>query len=100
MAEGVSVTRKRHSSGFKAKVALEAASGRWTANEVASRHGLHPTQVSQWKRQLTDGADQLFARGNGRHKQAEEEQASRLYEEIGRLKMELEWVKKKAALFE
>lgn len=97
------MARKRHSAGFKAKVALEAASGRWTVNEVASRHGLHPTQVSQWKRQLVDGADELFARRNGRHRSArggEEEQTSRLYEEIGRLKMELEWLKKKASLFE
>lgn len=94
------MARKRHSASFKAKVALEAASGRWTVNEVASWHGLHPTQVSQWKRQLMDGADELFARRNGRHRQIEEEQTSRLYEEIGRLKMELEWLKKKASLFE
>lgn len=86
--------RKRHSGEFKAKVALEALKGLKTVNELAAGYGVHPTQISQWKRQLGAEAKDIF--GSRRLKEAQDQvgvQAS-LYEEIGRLKMELDWVKK------
>ena len=90
--------RKRHSAEFKAKVALEAIKGLQTASELASEYEVHPVQVSQWKRQLLDRLPEVFDWGRGakdRRHAAQREAA--LYEQIGRLKMELEWLKKKAA---
>ena len=89
--------RKRHSAAFKAKVALEAVKQTRTVAELAKVFQVHPVQISQWKKQLLDGAESLF--GDGRRREQEEGQAlqAELYEQIGRLKMELEWVKKKVA---
>jgi putative transposase len=90
-------TRKRHAAAFKAKVALEAAKQNKTVAELAKMFQVHPVQISQWKKQLLDGAESLFR--DGRKREHEEEQAvpTELYEQIGRLKMEVEWLKKKAA---
>ena len=82
---------------FKFQVALEAAKGTQTINQIATTRQLHPNQVSQWKRQLLEDGPALFQRTNGRQKQQQAEQEAELYEQIGRLKMELEWLKKKAA---
>lgn len=92
-------TRKQHSAQFKAKVALEALKGLETTGQLAGKYGVHPTQISHWKRQLLAGAETLFA--GSRHqtdKQGEVLQAQ-LYEQIGRLKIENDFLKKKAALF-
>ena len=90
--------RKRHEAVFKAKVALEAVRERKTVSELASQFSVHPTQVNDWKRQLQVGAVELF---EGKHaslrNSRDEAQETELYEQIGRLKMELEWLKKKAA---
>ena len=69
-----------------------------TVSQLASVHGIHPTQIHQWKRQLLDGAEGVFSNGSGpnRSRVEEERAAAELYEQIGRLKMELEWLKKKA----
>ena len=103
----MSKKRRRFSAEYKFRVALEAVQGQQTIGELASRHNLHPTQISQWKRQLlADGAD-VF-NGNSVKGQADGFQPAKgdqevvqteLYEQIGRLKMELEWLKKKAAPF-
>ena len=88
-----------HSAVFKAKVALAAVRGDKTLSELARQFSLHPTQISSWKQRLLEGADSLF--GDGRRKRSEEradEQA--LYEQIGRLKVEADWLKKKAAQFD
>ncbi len=90
--------RKVHDSGFKARVALEALNERETVGQLAKRHGVHPTQIHEWKRRLLDQASSVFDRGNAA-KKTEDFDAPELYEEIGRLKMELDWVKKKAAQF-
>ena len=89
--------RRQYSAEFKFKAALEAAKGRKTISELASEMEVHPNQISDWKRQLlTDGAS-LFQR-NGIDQQREHEAVQvELYEQIGRLKMELEWLKKKVA---
>jgi len=90
--------RKRHSAGFKAKVALEAAKERNTASELGARYEVHPTQIAHWKKQLRDGAAEIFAQPGRRV--VEENREEELYAEIGRLKMQLEWLKKKVALFD
>lgn len=86
--------RKRHSADFKAKVAIEALKGIKSANELASEFAIHPVQISQWKRQLQSGAKELFANVRARDERDHEAAQAKLYEEIGRLKMELDWLKK------
>ena len=78
---------------------MEAISGRKTIQEIAADHAIHPIQVSQWKRQLLDGASELFTRGKQR-KDTGESQAkeAELFQQIGKLQMELEWLKKKSQL--
>lgn len=91
--------RKQYSGQFKFKVALEAAKGTKTISELASETGVHPTQIGQWKRQLLEDGVEMFNRKGEESRQAAEEVQAELYEQIGRLKMELEWLKKKAAQF-
>lgn len=87
--------RKRHSPEFKAKVALEAIKERRTVNDLAGEMAIHPVQVSQWKKVATDGLHDLFARP--KKTDANEELIARLYQQIGQLKVELDWLKKKSA---
>jgi transposase-like protein len=95
----MSKKRRRFSAEYKLRVALDAAQGQQTIGELANRHNLHPTQISQWKRQLLAGGADVF-NGHGAKGQADPEVVqAELYEQIGRLKMELEWLKKKAAPF-
>jgi putative transposase len=91
--------RKHHEPGFKARVALEAIRERETIGQLAKRHGVHPTQIHLWKRKLLDEAGDVFAR-EGSPKPTESFETAELYEQIGRLKMELDWLKKKAARFD
>jgi transposase-like protein len=93
--EQVSIQRKRRTAKFKFEVALEAAKGQKTVAELASEHQLHPSQISQWKRQLMDDGEQLFRNGSSRQQREQAALETDLYEQIGRLKMELEWLKKK-----
>jgi len=91
--------RNRHTAPFKAQVALAAIKGDRTVNELAGHFGVHPTMIHAWKKQLLQGAESIFASGvKADHGEAEAKQAE-LYEQIGRLQMELAWVKKKAASF-
>ena len=91
--------RKQHTAAFKAQVALAAIKGDRTANELAGHFGVHPTLIHAWKKQLLAGAEEVFGSGaKAAARDVEQEQAA-LFEQIGRLKMELEWVKKKAAAF-
>ena len=92
-------TRKRFDEGFKAKVALEAAKGEKTLAEIASHYGVHPNQVTQWKKRLLEGIPQLFGKKEERTQQAKDELIDELYRQIGQLKVELDWVKKKSRGF-
>ena len=87
--------RKTYTAAFKAQVALAAIRGDSTANELAAKHGLHPTLISNWKKTLLEGAETFFAEGGKSSRQAERPDPAELFEQIGRLKMDLEWLKKK-----
>lgn len=90
--------RKRHSAAEKAKVAIAAIKERHTVSELASQHGVHPTQIHQWKRQLLESASVIFENGGVSQREADVgKREAELYEHIGRLNMELEWLKKKVA---
>ena len=86
--------RKQHSAAFKAQVALAALKGDKTINELAGRFEIHPTLIHGWKKQLLSGADQVFSTGVRADAGAAEAEKAELFEQIGRLKMELEWLKK------
>ena len=91
--------RKHHTPAFKAQVALAAVKGDRTVNEVASAFEVHPTLIHAWKKQLHQGAESIFASGTKPTDNQAEALTAELYEQIGRLKMELEWLKKKVAPF-
>jgi transposase-like protein len=90
--------RKKHSGTFKTKVALEAIKGERTLNELAGHFEVHPTQVVQWKQRLLAGASDLFNGGVARDAAQEDALRDRLYQQIGQLKVELDWLKKKHEL--
>ena len=90
--------RQNHSAAFKAKVALEAIKGLKTSAELASRYEVHPTQISQWKKRVLEEMPGLFSGRKERAEQDEEELRSRLYQQIGQLQVELDWLKKKHGL--
>jgi transposase-like protein len=91
--------RKRPSAAFKAKVALAAVKEVKTVSQLSSQFKVHSTQIHHWKRQLLQRAEEVFERPGSQGKMGGEKDAliAELYEQIGRLKMELEWVKKKAS---
>src|SRR5262249_36214458 len=88
--------RKQHTAAFKAQVALAAVRGDKTVNELASQYGVHPTLIHGWKKQLLAGADQVFSNGSKAATADAEAEKAALCAQIGRLKMELEWLKKKS----
>jgi transposase-like protein len=90
--------RKRYDGTLKAKVAVEAIKGQRTVNEIASGYGIHPHQVTQWKKQALEQLPEIFSNGRARIQLADEELRDRLYQEIGQLKVELDWLKKKSGL--
>jgi putative transposase len=93
------MTRKRRSfsGAFKAKVALAACRGEKTTAQLATEFGVHAGQVAAWKKQLLEGVAGLFEDGRGKRSADDAANDQELYEQIGRLKMEVEWLKKKAA---
>lgn len=96
----MSKKRRQFTPAFKAKVALAAAKGDKTLAELASQYGVYANQISAWKKQLVDQIEELFRDGRQRPRDGQEPEVSQLYEQIGRLKVEVEWLKKKAAEFD
>lgn len=88
-------TRRRLPTELKARVALVAVRGEKTINEIASEFGVHPNQVRKWKKELEEGAKDLFSDRRGKRDREEDDLVGRLYQEIGQLKVELDWLKKK-----
>ena len=92
-------TRRRFNPEFKFRVALEAAKGQRTLSELSSEYSVHPNQISHWKRQLLESGPDVFGQNGHNGQRDQEAMQAELYEQIGRLKMELEWIKKKSAQF-
>ena len=90
--------RRRFTGKFKASVALEAIRGLRSLNEIASAHGVHQHQVSMWKKQALEVLPTALADGRGRGEREGEDLTAQLYQQIGQLKVELDWLKKKSGL--
>lgn len=88
--------RKTFTKEFKARVALNAIKGQKTIGELSTEYGVHPNQIGQWKKTLLKDSAELFARNKDRNAAAQEAEKERLYQQIGKLQVELEWLKKTA----
>jgi transposase len=84
--------RKKHTSGFKTKVVLEALQERDTIQELGKKFDLHPTQISTWKNQFLSGASSVFEKGIV--KNDEEKEKTELFKKVGQLQMEVDFLKK------
>lgn len=87
--------KRRHTAQFKASVVREALRERLTSNQLATRFGVHTSQIAKWKKEAIDQLHELFSIGKDRQEKADEAQTALLYEQIGRLQVELDWLKKK-----
>jgi transposase-like protein len=93
------MTRRRHHGGaFKARVAIEAIAGHKTVNEIASAYEVHPSQVAKWKAEALARLPEMLSDGRQAKAPADSQIEARLYQEIGRLTMEVEYLKKKLGL--
>lgn len=90
--------RTRYSGDFKAKVALETIKGQRSVNEIASAFGVHAKQVTYWKQQLLEHARDVFSNGHVRRQQEEEQLRAQLYQQIGQLKVEVDFLEKKLGI--
>jgi len=90
--------RRKFSAEFKSKVALEAIRGLNTLNEISSGYQIHPNQISKWKKQLLTQIPQIFKEGKNRSVDEQDLKVEKLYQEIGQLQVELNWLKKKTGL--
>lgn len=88
-------TRKRFRAAFKAKVALEALKELKTLNQISQEFGVHSNQISLWKKELLTRSEELFGTNKDKEKAHNAELIPRLYQQIGQLKVELDWLKKK-----
>jgi transposase-like protein len=87
--------RQAFTSEFKKKVAIEAIKGNQTIAELSSEFSVHSSQIMSWKKQLLEGATDIFARKNVKQAETHEAEKDRLYQQVGKLQVELEWLKKK-----
>lgn len=94
----MSKQRKQYTAEFKAKAALEVVKANRTLNELASEYEVHPNQLMQWKRQLMKSLPTIFADKRSKGEKEQETKEAELYQQIGQLKVELDWMKKKAGL--
>jgi transposase-like protein len=91
----MTMSRRQHSGEFKAKVVLEALRGERTIHELAAEYGIHPMQITQWKRVALDELPKVLSNRRGTKSKDEEALKAALYQQIGQLKVELDWLKKK-----
>jgi putative transposase len=91
----MSMPRRQHRAEFKAKVALEAIRGERTLNELAADYGVHPVQIPQWKKMALEELPKMFSSRRGARPKEEEALRAALYQQIGPLKVALDWLKKK-----
>jgi transposase-like protein len=96
----MTTTRKQYSPKFKARVAIEAIRGERTLNQLATQFRVHPVQIAHWRRAAVEHLEEIFLDGRKRKADPVDADSHALYEEIGRLKVELDWLKKKAGLLE
>ena len=96
----MTTTRKQYSPKFKARVAIEAIRGEKTLSQLGSQFKVHPMQIAKWRKAALEQLPELFVDGRSRKSRNEETDQDALYEEIGRLKMELDWLKKKGGLLD
>jgi transposase-like protein len=96
----MTTTGKQYSPKFKARVAIEAIRGERTLNQLAAQFRVHPVQIAHWRRAALEQLEEIFVDGRKRKPRNAEADKDALYEEIGRLKVELDWLKKKAGLLE
>jgi len=96
----MTTTRKQYTPKFKARVALEAIRGERTLNQLASQFHVHPVQIGQWRKTALEQMAELFTDGRKRKRSDSDVERDALYEEIGRLKVELDWLKKKVGLLD
>jgi transposase-like protein len=92
--------RNHYSNAQKAKIVLEVLKGQKTMAEIASTYGVHPNQIAKWKRQVLEGLPELFSQKEPAGAKAQEELIEQLYQQIGQLKVELDWLKKKSERFD
>ena len=91
----MTMQRRQHSGEFKAKVVLEALRGERTMNEIAADYGVHPLQITHWKKVALEGLPTLLSSRRSTKPREEEALKAALYQQIGQLKVELDWLKKK-----
>ena len=92
--------RKNYSREFKAKVAVEALKGDRTLSELSSKYEIHANQIRLWKTKLLESLPEIFSNRRKKKRADDEDLKARLYQEIGQLKVELDWLKKKSAMFD
>ncbi|MBE3124233.1 MAG: transposase [Acidobacteria bacterium] len=88
--------RKTHDAAFKAKVALEAVKGEKTITEIASGYSVHPNQIRQWRSRLLERLPEMFSQQKSQNEKSQDELVAELFRQIGQLKVELDWLKKKS----
>lgn len=91
--------RSKHSADFKAKVAKEAIEGRLTLAELSQKYEVHQNMISRWKQEALDGLAEIFSHRKTKEEKDAEVEKDELYKQIGQLKVEVDWLKKKSALF-
>jgi transposase-like protein len=94
----MTTTRKQYSPKFKARVAMEAIRGEKTLSQLGSQFKVHPMQIAKWRKAALEQMPELFVDGRKVKARTGEAETNALYEEIGRLKVELDWLKKKAGM--
>lgn len=95
---GTATQKKEYGGEFKARVAFAAVKNEKTINEISSFYGVHPTQITRWKKHLMDEAPHIFSIKRADAVKNAEEEKAQLYQQIGQLKVELDWLKKKSGL--